>query len=152
MKIGDSISSAYGIGGLFQQSGQRNKQQPLVIDDVVRQGGASLAPSTTPPSISNTMWALQATDESQTMSGTEEPGKARRDAVIKEFRDLADMSLAERIRQQMLDSMGLTEGDVAAMSTDDRMAFEKQVAEEVRRQLTGDDSKDKSAAEDIAAA
>jgi hypothetical protein len=60
MKIGDNISSAYGMNSLFGQSGQRNKQQPLDLDTSVRQSGAGLQPSTTPASISSTMWALQA--------------------------------------------------------------------------------------------
>ncbi len=141
MKIGDSISSTYGLSGLFQQSGQRNRQQPLTIENSVRQSGASLAPSTTPTSISSTMWALQATDESQTMSGTEDETKTRNAALASEFSDLANMSLAERIRKQVLDSLGLTEDSLNAMPAEERAAIEKQIAEEVKRQLTGNDDK-----------
>ncbi len=151
MKIGDSISSSYGLSNLFQQSGQRNKQQPMTIEDSVRQSGASLAPSTTPTPISSTMWALQATDESQTMSGVEDEAKARHDAVVSEFSDLANMTLAERIRKQVLDSLGMTEDSLKGMSMDDRAAIEKQIADEVKRQLTGNDDKGESAAADIGA-
>ncbi len=151
MKIGDGISSTYGLGNLFQQSGQRNKQQPMTIEDSVRQSGASLAPSATPPSISSTMWALQATDESQTMSGVEDDAKARYDAIVSEFSDLANMTLAERIRKQVLDSLGMTEDSLKGMSMDDRAAIEKQIADEVKRQLTGNDDKGESAAADIGA-
>jgi len=60
MKIGSSISSTYGLSNLFSQSGQRNKQQTGDIELSVRQSGAALQPSSTPTSISSTMWALQA--------------------------------------------------------------------------------------------
>ncbi|MDP9808835.1 hypothetical protein J2W42_001677 [Rhizobium tibeticum] len=143
MKIGSSISSTYGLTNLFGQSGQRNKQQSSDAEMSVRQSGAALQPSSTPTSISSMMWALQSSG-TVTMDGTEDPAKARHDAVVSEFTDLANKTPAERIRDQILQRLGLTEDDLKAMPPEEREAIEKQIADELKRQLTGDDdSKDK---------
>ncbi|MEK1872119.1 MAG: hypothetical protein AAAC50_06805 [Rhizobium altiplani] len=149
MKIGSSISSTYGLSNLFSQSGQRNKQQTGDIELSVRQSGAALQPSSTPTSISSTMWALQSSG-TVTMDGTEDPAKARHDAVVSEFTDLADQTPAERIRDQVLQRLGLTEDDLKAMPPEQREAIEKQIADELKRQLTGDgDSKDQPSTDTI---
>ncbi|CAN7209916.1 hypothetical protein [Rhizobium sp. LjRoot258] len=149
MKIGSSISSTYGLTNLFGQSGQRNKQQSSNAEMSVRQRGAALQPSSTPTSISSTMWALQSSGM-VTMDGTEDLAKARHDAVVSEFTDLANMTPAERIRAQILERLGISEDDLAAMPPEEREAIEKQIADELKRQLTGDDdSKDKPSADAI---
>ncbi|MBB3539814.1 MULTISPECIES: hypothetical protein [unclassified Rhizobium] len=151
MKIGSSISSTYGLSNLFSQSGQRNKQQTSDTEVSVRQSGAALQPSSTPTSISSTMWALQASG-TVTMDGTEDPAKARHDAVVSEFTDLANKTPAERIRDSILKSLGITEDELASMPPEQREAIEKQIADELKRQLTGDDSKDKPSADTIVSA
>jgi len=151
MKIGSSISSTYGLSNLFSQSGQRNKQQTGDTEVSVRQSGAALQPSSTPTSISSTMWALQASG-TVTMDGTEDPAKARHDAVVSEFTDLAGKTPAERIRDSILKSLGITEDELASMPPEQREAIEKQIADELKRQLTGDDSKDKPSADTIVSA
>ncbi|RDJ14376.1 hypothetical protein [Rhizobium grahamii] len=151
MKIGSSISSTYGLSNLFSQSGQRNKQQTGDTEVSVRQSGAVLQPSSTPTSISSTMWALQAS-ATVTMDGAEDPAKARRDAVVSEFTDLANKTPAERIRDSILKSLGITEDELASMPPEQREAIEKQIADELKRQLTGDDSKDKPSADTIVSA
>ncbi|WP_431321771.1 hypothetical protein [Rhizobium sp. YTU87027] len=151
MKIGRSISSTYGLSSLFSQSGQRNKQQTSDTEVSVRQSGAALQPSSTPTSISSTMWALQSSGTA-TMDGTEDPSKARHDAVISEFTDLADQPPAERMRSQILERLGLTEDDLKAMPPEEREAIEKQIADELKRQLTGDDGKDKPSADTLVSA
>jgi len=151
MKISSSISSTYGLSNLFSQSGQRNKQQTSDTEVSVRQSGAALQPSSTPTSISSTMWALQASG-TVTMDGTEDPAKARHDAVVSEFTDLANKSPAERIRDSILKSLGITEDELASMPPEQREAIEKQIADELKRQLTGDDSKDKPSADTIVSA
>ena len=151
MKISSSISSTYGLSNLFSQSGQRNKQQTSDTEVSVRQSGAALQPSSTPTSISSTMWALQASG-TVTMDGTEDPAKARHDAVVSEFTDLANKSPAERIRDSILKSLGITEDELASMPPEQREAIEKQIADELKRQLTGDDSKDKPSADTVISA
>lgn len=80
----------------------------------------------------------------------EDPAKARHDAVVSEFTDLANMTPAERIRAQILERLGLTEDDLKAMPPEERGAIEKQISDELKRQLTDDDgSKEKPSADDI---
>ncbi|EJL55848.1 hypothetical protein PMI09_02014 [Rhizobium sp. CF122] len=149
MKIGSNISSTYGLTNLFGQSGQRSKQQSGDTEVSVRQSGTALQPSSTPTSISSTMWALQSSGTTS-MDGTEDPAKARHEAVASEFTDLANMTPAERIRAQILERLGLTEDDLKAMPPEEREAIEKQISDELKRQLTGDDdSKEKSSVDDI---
>ena len=145
MKIGSNISSTYGLTNLFSQSGQRNKQQASDSEVSVRQSGAALQPSSTPTSISSTMWALQASG-TVTIDGTEDPAKARYDSVVSEFTELANQTPAERIRDQILQRLGLTEDDLKAMPPEQREAVEKQIADELKRQLTGEDGKDEPSA------
>lgn len=61
------------------------------------------------------------------------PSKARHDAVIFEFTDLANQTPAERMRSQILERLGLTEDDL-------------------KRQLTGDDGKDEPSADTLVSA
>lgn len=49
----------------------------------------------------------------------------------KQFLELADKTLAERIRDQYLEDHDLTEADVNAMSAEDREALEKDIAEAI---------------------
>ncbi|WP_245306793.1 MULTISPECIES: hypothetical protein [unclassified Rhizobium] len=67
------------------------------------------------------------------------PSKARHDAVISEFTDLVNQTPAERMRSQILERLGLTEDDLKAMPPEEREAIEKQIADELKRQLTGDE-------------
>ncbi|MEZ2128969.1 MULTISPECIES: hypothetical protein [unclassified Sinorhizobium] len=140
MKIGDSISSYYGIGGLFgQKSGQSKNQQSMDVDTSIRQSGAGLEPSTTPPSISSTMWALQSAGD--TTLGDDDETKSANDALAAELSKWANMTPGEKIRAQYLEEHGLTEESLAEMSPEDREAIEKEIAELIKRQLTGVDDK-----------
>ncbi|WP_245312348.1 hypothetical protein [Rhizobium sp. R693] len=80
------------------------------------------------------------------------PSKARHDAVIFEFTDLANQTPAERMRSQILERLGLTEDDLKAMPPKEREAIEKQIADELKRQLTGDDGKDEPSADTLVSA
>lgn len=139
MKIGDSISSYYGLTGRFgQQSGRGQSGSINDIAGVARQSGPSLQSSGIPSSISSTMWLSQAEDET-TVSG--KPATDANDALYEEFSKWAKMTPAEKIRAQVLESMGLTEESLQAMQPEERAAVEKQIAEEIKRQLGGNDGK-----------
>jgi uncharacterized FlaG/YvyC family protein len=109
------------------------------VQSGVRQSGTALEPSTTPPSISSTMWALQSSRR-QSVSGHDN-AKAHHNAVIGEFSELANMTPAERVRAQMLERLGLTEDDLEGMPKEVRESIEKQIADEIKKQLTGVDDK-----------
>ncbi|MBX3455629.1 hypothetical protein [Ferrovibrio sp.] len=66
---------------------------------------------------------------------TEAEQKAGTEATQEAFLDYARMSVAERLREQLLKSKGLTEEDLAAMDPDKRAALEKEIGEDIRTRL-----------------
>lgn len=143
MKIGDSISSYY-LGNLFnQQNGQSKGNQDDQFDTSVRQSGAGLEPMTTPTSISSTMWAMQATDDARITPQTdaEKEASANHDALTSELSKWANMSPAEMMRAQYLEAHHLSEDSLKALPADERAAIEKEIAEYIKKTLTGNDDK-----------
>ncbi len=65
---------------------------------------------------------------------TEASGVSAADAFLKE----AHKTPAQRIRDQLLARMKLDEESLAEMPPEKRSAIEKQIAEELKRQLTGE--------------
>lgn len=141
MKIGDSISSYYGFGGLFrQQSGQKNKQDGA-FDAGVARSGTGPEPAYAAPSISKAMWDMQPAGDTTIAEETPEEieAKARHDQLLRDFSEYANMTPAEMIRKRILDQLGLDEDSLKAMSADQREAIEKQIAEATKRELAGVD-------------
>ncbi|KQV63778.1 hypothetical protein [Rhizobium sp. Root1220] len=149
MKINSSVSGTYGLTSLFGQSGQRSKQQAIELDSGVRQSGAGLQSSTTPPSISSTMWALQSGASTKMDGSSDDAANADHDALVSEFSDMVNMTPAEWIRAKILEKMGRSEDELKSMAPEERQAIEKQIADEIKRQVTGGDDKDTSATDDI---
>lgn len=77
---------------------------------------------------------------------TEASGVSAADAFLKEARK----SPAQRIRDQLLARLKLDEESLAAMPPEKREAIEKQIAEELKRQLTGSNDR-RGAAIDMSA-
>lgn len=73
-------------------------------------------------------------------------GVSAADAFLKEARK----SPAQRIRDQLLARMKLDEQSLAEMPPEKRAAIEKQIAEELKRQLTGEQDR-RGAAVDLTA-
>ena len=55
-----------------------------------------------------------------------------------EFLEYARMTPAQRLRAQILDSLGLTEDDVRAMDSKQRNAVEEKIKEMIRTKIEGD--------------
>jgi hypothetical protein len=55
-----------------------------------------------------------------------------------EFLEYARMTPAQRLRQQILDSLGLTEKDVQAMDSKARKAVEEKINEMIKAKIEGD--------------
>ncbi|WP_188259696.1 hypothetical protein [Azospirillum tabaci] len=86
-----------------------------------------------------------------TQNGKAEPekeasGVSAADAFLKEARK----SPAQRIRDQILARMKLDEDSLASMPAEKRAAVEKQIAEELKRQLAGENDR-RGAAVDLTA-
>lgn len=139
MEIGSSLSIYSGLGSLFEQGKSKNKQADEFSGSTRNQSGAGLQPSTTPPSIANTMWAVQAGNETyiDPPSDAETEAKAAHKRLVDEFSDWSNMDPAEFIRARYLESHGLTEDDLKAMPADEREAIEKEIAEQIKRELAG---------------
>ncbi|MDQ2102586.1 hypothetical protein [Azospirillum isscasi] len=89
--------------------------------------------------ISSYMSGILRSDTKSTVPGgsgsadKEATGVSAADAFLKEARKTP----AQRIRDQMLTRLKLDEESLAAMPPEKREAIEKQIAEELKRQLTG---------------
>lgn len=135
MKIGDSISNYYrpqnGSQGAASSSlglnidgggGNERTQAPTV----------SIGSSGPSASLSSALWLSMADKlEGETGAVTAAP----KDSPADEFMDWSKMSLAEKIRAQILADKDLTEEDIAAMDADARAAIEAEIKEAIKRQL-----------------
>ncbi|WP_223216510.1 hypothetical protein [Rhizobium mesosinicum] len=139
MEIGSSLSIYSGLGALFEQGKSKNKQADEFGGSTRNQSGAGLQPSTTPPSIANTMWAVQAGNETyiNPPSGEEATIKEANKRAADEFSKWSSMTPEEFIRARYLAAHNLTEDDLNAMSADERAAIEKEIAEQIKRELAG---------------
>ena len=139
MEIGSSLSIYSGLGSLFEQGKSKNKQTEEFGGSTRNQSGAGLQPSTTPPSIANTMWAVQAGNETYINQPSSEEAtiKESNKRLAGEFTKWSSMTPEEFIRARYLAAHNLTEDDLKAMSTDDRAAIEKEIAEQIKRELAG---------------
>ncbi|NDE90411.1 MAG: hypothetical protein EB059_04625 [Alphaproteobacteria bacterium] len=62
--------------------------------------------------------------------------KAAGEDTTAQFLNFTKMSIAERIRDQFLKSHNMTEDQLNKMSPEQREAFEKQIAQEIKESLT----------------
>ncbi|WP_426236645.1 hypothetical protein [Pararhizobium sp. DWP1-1-3] len=129
MKIGDSISNYYRPQNGNQAAGAASSGLALNIDG----GGSSertqaltVSISGSPPSssLSSALWLSMADKlEGNTGSMTEAP----KDNPADELMTWSKMSVAEKIRAQILADKDLTEADLAAMDADARAAIEADI-------------------------
>ncbi|WP_421871655.1 hypothetical protein [Pararhizobium sp.] len=136
MKIGDSISHYYRPQNGNQGAGTASSALALNIDG--GGGGRTQAPtisaggSSPSSSLSSALWLSMADKlEGDTSAVSEAP----KDNPADEFLDWSNMSLAEKIRAQLLAGKDLTEDDLAAMDADARAAIEAEIKDAIKRQL-----------------
>ncbi|UJW73643.1 hypothetical protein [Rhizobium sp. SL42] len=90
-------------------------------------------------SLSSNLWLLQ-TDIYYSKDA--EKAAAGKDDLANEFRELSDMTVAEKIRQDYLESHGMTEEDLAALPEEERKAIEAEIEQAIKRQLGFDENAD----------
>jgi hypothetical protein len=149
MEINGSILSLFNPYNL--SGDQRAKQQqnaPMQGESSAREVGGGMAPSYTAPSISSVMWSMQTAADTTIREETEADikAKSRHEALVGEMHDYANMTPAEKIRKSILDQMGLDEESLKAMPPEERAAIEKQIADAIKKQLTGIDGGDRNTA------
>ena len=133
MRIGDAGSNYSRWYGSSGQKGAQVEQESPFASSGSAISRSGFGPATTPASIASGLWYLQG----QSLlgeSGDAAKVKSQNQSLADEFRELAHKSLAERIRDQYLKSLGLTEEDLAAMPADERQAIEDQIAKQIREQ------------------
>lgn len=137
MKIGDSISNYYRPQNGSQMSAGTSSGLSLNIDG----GGSqrtqaptvSISGSASSSSLSSALWLSLADKlEGETGAVTE---ASKESSAADEFMEWANMSLAEKIRAQILADKDLTEEDLAHMDADARAAIEAEIKEAIKRQL-----------------
>ncbi|URK88237.1 hypothetical protein LP421_12910 [Rhizobium sp. RCAM05350] len=136
MKIGDSISNYYRSQNGSQAAGAASSGLALNIDggggERTQAPTVSIGSSTPSSSLSSALWLSMADKlEGETGALTEAP----KDSPADEFMDWSKMSLAEKIRAQILADKDMTEADLAAMDADARAAIEAEIKEAIKRQL-----------------
>ncbi|TAX33713.1 hypothetical protein [Rhizobium leguminosarum] len=154
MEISSNIRNYYGVGGLFDQSAKSKNQQTTDFDSTARNTAPGLEPSSTPPSIANTIWALQSSEGPyiNPPSDEEVAASAAHDSLVDEFSKWGNMTPAEYIRARYLEQHDLTEDDLAAMPAEQRAAIEKEIADQIKLEMAGIEDDGTKTTDDITAA
>lgn len=144
MKIDNSISNYY-FSQRRQQMGTVSPIEESPSEQRPR-SAPTVAPASTSSALSNALWASATRDEGGTASITGKDGPAPAGtSVSDEFLQRSKMSLAEQIRQQILDKLGLTEEDLQAMDPEQRKAVEEEIRRAVERAMGVEKQRDDAA-------
>ncbi|WP_159951157.1 hypothetical protein [Rhizobium sp. 18065] len=92
---------------------------------------------TSAKSLTSNLWLLQ-TDIYYSKDA--ETAAAGKDDLANQFRELSDKTAAERIRDDYLESHGMTEEDLAALPEEERKAIEAEIEQSIKRQLGFDEN------------
>ncbi|MBD9567009.1 hypothetical protein [Ensifer sp. ENS08] len=146
MKIDNSISNYY-----FSQ----RRQQAGTIAPIEESGGdarprqaPTIAPPSTSNALSNALWMTAARDGESTASISAKEGPAASEgSVSDEFLKEAKKSLVEKIREQVLKAMGLTESDLKEMPPEQRQAAEEEIRKAVERAMGVEQQRDVATAD-----
>ncbi|MDO9417280.1 hypothetical protein [Pararhizobium sp.] len=139
MKIGESAGSLY-IGAsrsnavvapaltMPEDENGKRRQAPVI----------TIASSGSTASLSSALWMAQA-DKMEAEGGSLEERLTSGSGAADEFMKWANMSMAEKIRAQILEAMGLSEDALKAMDADARAAIEDQIKEAIKTKLGVED-------------
>jgi hypothetical protein len=135
MRIGENsiYSSSYSIQSK-SNSGDMSAQTRAPLATTSPSVGVEAG--TSAKGLSSNLWLLQ-TDVYYSKEAEETA--ARKDALKAEFRELNSQSPAERIREDYLESHGMTEEDLAALSDEERQAIEDEIQQLIKQQLGFDE-------------
>jgi len=154
MKVHGSTSSIYSNLFQSQSSTDSDDSTPFTLpgDDGDEQTTASstttgsTSASSIANSISSAFWTNQttSTDTSSTAStstaveSTDTTDDTSSADLLSEFAKLANMTPAEKIRDQYLKAHNLTEEQFSQLSPDEQKAINDQIADEIKQQLGAD--------------
>ncbi len=92
------------------------------------------APPSMPDDLVASQIGIEATIDDETDAGVS--AKSRHSSLVAELSKIASMSPAEMMRARYLAAHGLTEESLRGMSSDDRAAIEKDIADSLKRELS----------------
>ena len=81
-------------------------------------------------------------DNTVASEGFKYAGSPSKSAAVTEFLAFSQMSFADFVRMRYLEKHGLTEDDLKSMPSDQREAIQKEIAEDIKREMTGGNSGD----------
>lgn len=162
MKVQSSLQSLYTSS--YQSSSNSNSDDdtqftlPDDMDDASSNDSSSTSVSSSgvPASISS-FWINQANDPSYTGSddGSSSDGSSGSESsaqsIEDEFANLANMTPAEKIREEYLEEQHLTEDQFNQLPSDQQQAINDAIAQQIKQKLGDDSSNSDSDASDSAA-
>jgi len=81
-------------------------------------------------------------DDTVASEGFKYASSPSKSAAVTEFLAFSQMSFADFVRMRYLEKHGLSEDDLKSMPSDQREAIQKEIAEDIKRELTGGNSGD----------
>lgn len=158
MKVGDNSSSYHYLPKRSSQTAATPAEASYMPAGSGQAAGAGLdTGSSASSALSNLLWLNQASDETtdkarpDSLFGETDTDTESSSELLDEISRWAKMSLGEKIRAQYLESRGLSEEDLNAMSADERKIIEDEIRRAILQQ-TGIDGVAKTAAGDDSAA
>lgn len=122
---GDSLSNGMGEGG-----GAWKRNIPTVETSAAMPSG-----------LANALWVNK-----------QEKAERESDGLLSDFMELSKMNPVERLRKELLESMGLTEESLAALPPEQREAIEEEIRRAIKERLGIDDTQQAGPAEGQSAA
>jgi len=134
MRIGENsiYSGAYSL----QAKKSSNEASLPTSASPVTASSVGVETDTSAMSLTSKLWLLQ-TDVYYSKDA--EKAAAAKEDVASQFREFADKTAAERIRDDYLKSHGLVEEDLAALPEEERNSIEAEIAQLIKRQLGFDE-------------
>ena len=122
---GDSLSSGMSDGG-----GAWKRNIPTV----------ETSPAPMPSGLAHALWVNK-----------QEKAARESEGLLSGFMELSKMTPVERLRKELLESMGLSEESLAALPPEEREAIEEEIRRTVKERLGIDDTRQAGAAQDQSA-
>lgn len=144
MKIDSGRLTAYAYS--FQQP-----RSSTGSEDFTDSGKGSAVPRTSAPTVAPSLSSTSGFASTLWLVGVEQDKGGVGASPVGEFMQWADMTPAERLRAQILQSMGLEETSLDALPPEERAAIEDQIRRAIEEKL-GIKAAADAATEDIAAA
>lgn len=90
-------------------------------------------------SLASSLWDIEQLKSDPTTLSGETVDTSTSDSLLEELQKWSQMSPGEMIRAKLLEQMGLSEEELAALPADERQVIEDKIKDAIKQSLTGDD-------------